>query len=181
MLGWLSRESLPSGLSLWGVCKALMGKFNAPFWKSTETALVKVAWSPTNFHSWKWSGERPNSPQLDTATTHLKEYVCKRKKKNPGFTNCLKSSQSKKEQPWSFIFSSAQSADIHIDLESFHLSDKCSTTMAALPREDYHSHHRLRATAQIHNKLPLILLSCWISCSDSIFRQQVLSVSYKLY
>lgn len=51
MLGWLSRESLPSGLNLWWVCKALMGKFNAPVRKSTETVLMKVVWSPTNFYS----------------------------------------------------------------------------------------------------------------------------------
>lgn len=63
MLGWLSRESLPSGLSLWWVCKALMEKFNASFRKSTETALVKAAWSPTNFHTLKmvWRKTQPSS------------------------------------------------------------------------------------------------------------------------
>lgn len=160
MLGWLSRESLPSGLSLWWVCKALMEKFHAPSRKSRETALVKVAWSPTSFHTLKMVWRKTQLSSAENCNYISYRIPARREKNIPGFTNCLQSSQSKKEQPWSFIFSSAQSADIHIDLESFHHSDKPSVTMAALPSKDYHSHRRLGAPAQIHNKLPLVLLSC---------------------
>lgn len=40
-----------------------MEKFNASFRKSTETALVKAAWSPTNFHTLKmvWRKTQPSS------------------------------------------------------------------------------------------------------------------------
>lgn len=181
MLGWLSRESLPTGLSLRWVCKALMGKFNASFRKSIDTALVNMAWSPTNFHTLKMVWRKIQLSSAAYCNYISSEYVCKKRQKFPGFTNCLKSSQSKKEQPWSSTFSSAQFADLHIDLESFHHSHKCSGTMAALPKEDYHSHCRLGATAHVHNKFPPILLSCLISCSDSIFGKQVLSLSYNLY
>lgn len=160
MLGWLSRESLPSGLSLWWVCKALMEKFNASFRKSTETALVKAAWSPTNFHTLKmvWRKTQPSS----AGNCNYISYRIPARRENIFLASliALNIPKAKKEQPWSFIFSSAQFADIHIDLESFHHSNKPSVTMAALPSKDYHSHHRLGATAWIHNKLPLVLLPC---------------------
>lgn len=139
MLKWLSRESLPSGLSLWWVCKALMGKFNASFRKSTETALGKVAWSPTTFTLWKWSGERPSFPELHTTTTCLTEYVCKKrkKKKNPGFTNCLKFSQSKKEQP------SGHLSSPQLYLQIFTLILKASITQTNVASQWQHCQGRI--------------------------------------
>lgn len=80
---------------------------------------MKAAWSPTNFHTLKmvWRKTQPSS----AGNCNYVSYRIPARRENIFLASliALNIPKAKKEQPWSFIFSSAQFADIHIDLESF--------------------------------------------------------------